>query len=93
MAARGENLGVVTLTMLAFGIGTATPLLLLATLTREVLIRWRGKILNAAVAGKVMLGLLLIAAGTLTLTGLDRTIQTALEQALPDWLVAVTTRI
>jgi cytochrome c-type biogenesis protein len=93
MAARGENLGVVTLMMLAFGVGTATPLLLLATLSREALLRWRGRILNGAVAGKMILGLLLIAAGTLTLTGLDRTIQTTLEQALPDWLVAVTTRI
>jgi cytochrome c biogenesis protein CcdA len=42
MAARGESLGAVALTMLAFGIGTWFPLLILATLSREALVRWPG---------------------------------------------------
>lgn len=29
----------------------------------------------------------------MTLSGFDRTIQIGLERALPDWLVAITTRI
>jgi cytochrome c-type biogenesis protein len=93
MAARGENLGAVALTMLAFGIGTSLPLLILATLSREALVRWRGRMLGAGSWLKMTLGALLILAGTLTLSGLDRVIQVALEQALPDWLLAVTTRI
>jgi cytochrome c biogenesis protein CcdA len=39
MAARGENLGTVALTMLAFGIGTSLPLLVLATVSRAALVR------------------------------------------------------
>ena len=39
------------------------------------------------------LGALLVVAGTLSLSGFGRLIQLSLEQALPDWLVAVTTRI
>lgn len=93
MAARGESLGEVTLTMLAFGVGTAAPLLVLAMLSRDVLMRWRSRMMSAASGMKMGLGLLLIVAGTLTLTGLDRSIQTALTTMAPDWLVALTTSI
>jgi cytochrome c biogenesis protein CcdA len=93
MAARGENLGMVTLVMLAFGIGTSLPLLLLATLSREALLRWRGRMLGASTGLRMALGALLVIAGTLTLSGFDRVIQIELEQALPDWLLAITTRI
>lgn len=93
MASRGENLGSVALIMLAFGIGTALPLLAIATLSRQALVRWRGKMLNTAGRLKVALGVLLIVAGILTLSGLDRSIQTALENTLPSWLLAAATRI
>ena len=93
MASRGESLGQVALTMLAFGIGTAVPLLLLATLSREALMRWRGRMLGAASSLKMVLGALLVFAGVLTLSGLDRTIQTALEDMLPVWMIATSTRI
>lgn len=93
MAARGENLGMVALTMLAFGVGTSLPLLALAMMSREALMRWRGRMLSASSGLKMALGALLIIAGVLTISGFDRAIQTAVEQALPDWLVAVTTRI
>jgi cytochrome c biogenesis protein CcdA len=93
MAARGENLGAVALTSLAFGIGTALPLLMLAALSREALIRWRGRMLNAAGALKMALGALLIATGSMSLTGLDRLIQAKLLQTMPDWLLNITTSI
>jgi cytochrome c-type biogenesis protein len=93
MAARGENLDMVVLTMLAFGIGTALPLLALALMSREALLRWRGRLLGASSGIKMALGALLVVAGVMTLSGFDRTIQIGLEQALPDWLVAITTRV
>lgn len=93
MAARGENLVEVAGTMTAFGIGTALPLLLLGLLSRELLLRWRGRIAGAASTLKMVLGVLLIAAGILTLTGLDRPLQTALLQAMPQWVISLTTRI
>ncbi|WP_256752886.1 cytochrome c biogenesis CcdA family protein [Mesorhizobium sp. Mes31] len=93
MAARGENLGMVVLTMLAFGIGTSLPLLALALMSREALLRWRGRMLSASSDIKMALGALLVIAGVMTLSGFDRTIQIGLERALPDWLVAITTRI
>jgi cytochrome c-type biogenesis protein len=93
MAARGEDLGMVVLTMLAFGIGTSLPLLALAMMSREVLLQWRGRMLGASGGLKMAFGALLVVAGVLTLSGADRVIQIRLERALPDWLVAVTTRI
>ncbi|MCZ8548169.1 cytochrome c biogenesis CcdA family protein [Mesorhizobium qingshengii] len=93
MASRGENLGMVVLTMLAFGIGTSLPLLALALMSREALVRWRGPMLGASGGVKMVLGVLLVIAGVMTLSGFDRTIQIGLERALPDWLVAITTRI
>ncbi|MBP2449949.1 cytochrome c biogenesis CcdA family protein [Rhizobium leguminosarum] len=93
MAARGENLGMVTLTMLAFGIGTALPLLLLSTLSREALLRWRGRMMSTASGLKMALGALLILAGAMTLSGLDRTVQAAILDILPNWMLSLTTAI
>ncbi|TAU75381.1 cytochrome c biogenesis protein CcdA [Rhizobium ruizarguesonis] len=93
MAARGENLGMVALTMMAFGIGTALPLLLLSALSREALLRWRGYMMSTASGLKMALGVLLILAGAMTLTGFDRTVQAALLDALPSWMLSLTTAI
>ncbi|WP_165504972.1 cytochrome c biogenesis CcdA family protein [Rhizobium leguminosarum] len=93
MAARGENLVIVSLTMLAFGVGAALPLLVLGSLSREALLRWRGHMAKSAKSLKIALGVLLILAGTMTLTGADRAIQTALESAMPKWLLSLTTEI
>lgn len=93
MAARGENLVMVSLTMLAFGVGAALPLLLLGLMSREALLRWRGHMVRSAGGLKTALGALLILAGIMTLTGTDRTVQTALESAMPKWLLGLTTKI
>ena len=52
LAAKGENLGQVALTMLAFGIGAALPLMLLGFLSREAMQRWRGRLLEAGKAAR-----------------------------------------
>lgn len=93
MAAKGENLGLVALTMFAFGFGTSLPLLALAMLSREALMRWRGRMLKTAGTMKVLLGALLVTFGIFTLTGYDRVIQTALTGIAPTWLVSLTTSL
>jgi cytochrome c-type biogenesis protein len=92
MAAQGENLIAVTLTMFAFGIGSALPLLLLGLLSREMLIRWRGKMLLVGGGMKSALGLLLLLSGALVLTGYDKQAEAFLVQKSPDWLTELTTR-
>jgi cytochrome c biogenesis protein CcdA len=91
LAARGEDLGQVALTMLAFGLGAALPLLVLGLLSREALLRWRGRMLSAGTGGRRVLGGALVAVGVLILTGLDKRLEAILLDLAPDWLVRVTT--
>ena len=92
LAAKGENLGEVALTMLVFGIGAALPLMLLGFLSREAMQRWKGRMLEAGKGGKTLLGVLLLAIGLLIATGLDKRLETALVDASPEWLTQLTTR-
>ncbi len=92
LAAKGENLGLVTLTMLAFGVGAGLPLLLLGFLSREVLIRWRDRMMKGGKAIKMAMGLFLVLIGISILTGFDKAAETWLNQATPAWLIDLTTR-
>jgi cytochrome c-type biogenesis protein len=92
MAAQGENLIEVTLTMLLFGIGSAVPLLFLGLVSRELLMRWRGKMLAMGGGMKSILGSLLIVSGFLVLTGYDKQAEAFLVEQSPDWLTELTTR-
>ncbi len=92
LAAQGENLLEVTLTMLLFGIGSALPLLLLGLLSREVLMRWRGKMLSLGGGMKSLLGVLLVVSGVLVFSGYDKQAEAYLVEKSPDWLTELTTR-
>lgn len=83
LAAKGENLGQVAITMIAFGIGAAVPLIAIGLLSREALSRWRGRLMEAGKGGKALLGALLIAIGLLVATGLDKRLETLLVDASP----------
>jgi cytochrome c biogenesis protein CcdA len=91
LAARGESLGQVGLTMAVFGLGAALPLLVLGLLSREAMMRWRGRLMQAGSGGKAVLGILLLAVGMLILTGLDKVIEAVLVEASPAWLTSLTT--
>jgi cytochrome c-type biogenesis protein len=93
LAAQGENLGEVALVMFAFGLGIATVLLLLATLTRSALTRWRGRMMSTGQTGKAVLGGLLVVVGALIFTGFDRVLEGVLVSASPEWLTELTTMI
>jgi cytochrome c biogenesis protein CcdA len=92
LAARAENLTVVALTMLAFGIGAALPLLAIGMMSREALTRWRSRLLSAGSGGKMLMGAVLVAVGSLILTGLDKRLEALLVEASPAWLTELTTR-
>ena len=92
LAARAENLAVVALTMFAFGIGAALPLLVIGMMSREALARWRNRLLAAGSGGKALMGVTLVASGALILTGLDKRIEAILVEASPTWLTELTTR-
>jgi cytochrome c-type biogenesis protein len=92
LAAKGEDLASVALTMATFGIGAAIPLLLLGLLSREAMMRWRGRLLGAGGTGKTILGALLAIVGLMILTGLDKRIEATLVDLSPAWLTELTTK-
>lgn len=86
LAARGEDLGSVALTMAAFGIGAALPLLGLGLLSRASLMARRDRLLATGKFGKQALGVTLGLVGLFILTGIDRTLETWLVEVSPPWL-------
>ena len=92
LAAQGQNLPQVAATMFAFVIGAALPLLLLGLLSREAMASWRNGLMWACQFAKACLGILFIAIGVLVITGFDKSIETVLVAASPQWLTDLTTR-
>ena len=92
LAARGADLPAVAAVMLAFGVGAALPMLLVSTLSRSALGRWRGRMARAGAAGKLAMGGAAVAVSVLILTGLDHQMEAVLVNASPDWLTDLTTR-
>jgi cytochrome c biogenesis protein CcdA len=92
LAAQGRDLGRVIAVMAAFGTGAALPLLLIGTMSRQALLRWRGRMAGAGKGGKLVLGGGALAVGLLILTGADHALEAALVAASPEWLTDLTTR-
>ncbi len=92
LAAQGRDLASVGSVMVAFGLGTAVPLLVVGSLSRQALMRWRGRMMSAGKAGKLVLGGGALAVSALILTGTDRALEGALVAASPAWLTDLTTR-
>ena len=92
LAARGENLGQVALTMTAFGLGAAIPLLVLGVVSRSAMLTWRGRLLGFGAFAKRALGVMLLIIGAAILLGVEKKIEAALVSASPEWLTQLTTR-
>jgi cytochrome c-type biogenesis protein len=92
LAVQGKSVGHATLTMFLFGVGTALPLVLIGSASRQTLMRWRKRLDVAGHVGHVLLGLLLLALGVMILSGFDRYLEAKLVLATPDWLAQLITR-
>lgn len=91
-ASRGTNLGAVALTMAAFGLGAALPLLALGLLTRASVSQWRDQLLTTGKRAKQAMGLAFVLVGILILTGLDKAVETQLVENAPVWPTGLTSR-
>ena len=92
LAAKGQNLGEVAGTMSVFGIGAALPLLLLGILSRETMMRLRGRLMATGRGAKTALGAILVALGLLILSGFDKNVEALAVDLSPAWLTSLTTR-
>lgn len=91
LAARGDSLGQVALTMSAFGIGAALPLALIGGLSRVALARWRTRIATGGAGARIILGALMLGLGVIMIADLDRQFEAVLVAASPEWLTRLTT--
>jgi cytochrome c-type biogenesis protein len=92
LASQGRDLGQIALLMLLFGLGAATPLLVIGTLSREAIARTRGRLLTIAQRGRWVLGAALLVVGAAILSGQDKRFETWVVEHSPDWLTELTTR-
>ena len=92
LAAQGRHLGAIASLMVLFGLGAATPLLVLGSLSRATVQRMRGRLLAAGQRGRAVLGVLLLVLGVAILTGWDRRFEAWAVDASPAWLTDLTTR-
>lgn len=92
LAAHAESLPLVALTMFAFGIGATLPLLAIGLVSRDLLSRWRHRLLAVGTGGRSLMGALLIVTGIFILSGSDKRVEEVLVEASPPWLTNLTTR-
>ncbi len=92
LAAQGQDLWRVGLTMAFFGLGAGLPLGALGSLSRRASMRWRDRLISGGKWAKMALGGALAAVGLLIVTHLDKPLEAALVAASPAWLTEVTTR-
>ena len=92
LAARGQDLGQVALSMAVFGLGVSAPLLFLGLISRKALTAWRGRMMSVGSAGKTALGAVLVVSGLAIFTNIDRALQPILIALSPAWLTDLTTR-
>ena len=78
--------------MTAFGIGAGAPLLALSYGSRESLKARRAALAGIGRSARPVLGAVLAAIAFAILLGFDRRVEAALVDAMPDWLLGLTTR-
>jgi cytochrome c-type biogenesis protein len=93
LAAQSETALKAATIMGAFSLGATTPILALAYGSRRAIATRRAALARLSAVAKPLMGAVLIGIGAFVLTGLDKSIETVLTRAMPDWLVNVTTRL
>ncbi len=93
LASQGQQLGQVMLMMALFGLGAGLPLVILGSLSREAMLRVRGKLLTAGQQGKKVLGAVMLLLGIFILTGLDKKFEAWVLDVAPAWLTQVGTSL
>ena len=93
LASQGTQLTNIVLTMGIFGFGAGLPLALLGFVSRGVLMRAKGSLVNVGTIGKKLLGIFLLMISILILTGLDKRMEAFLVDISPSWLTELTTSL
>lgn len=92
LAAASATMAQAALVMLVFSAGAATPVLALGYGGVQAMRGRRMTLGRMAAIGKPLMGAALALVGAFILSGLDRVVETRLTEAMPAWLVELTTR-
>jgi len=93
LASQGQSLGQVTLLMALFGIGAGIPLIALGLVSRQAMLKLRGKLMTVEKLGKQIFGGVMLVLGLAILTGADKLFEAWILQSAPAWLIRLTTSI
>ncbi|MEM9330764.1 MAG: cytochrome c biogenesis CcdA family protein [Pseudomonadota bacterium] len=85
LASSGNNMVWAALIMLAFAIGVSTVILILATLSREALMRNKERMQRLSQVARPIMGVLLITVGMFLLLGLHYAVEQWAIETLPYW--------
>ncbi|MEQ8165661.1 MAG: cytochrome c biogenesis protein CcdA [Alphaproteobacteria bacterium] len=91
-ASRGENLIGAFFIFLVFGFGVAASILAFAYGSRKALAARKDRLQAVARYGKPLFGGALVLVGAMILTRLDKAVEAWMLEAMPRWLVELTTR-
>ena len=92
LAANSATLPAAASIMVSFGLGASLPLVGIAYGSRQTLKSRRALAAGIARYAKPFLGIFMAAIGLAVLSGVDKLVEAALVNAMPDWLVTLTTR-
>jgi len=92
LAAQGRHLPAIALLMLMFGLGAGTPLVVLGSLSRALMLRLRSTLLVLGQHGKIAFGIVMVLVGLATVTGGDKRFEAWAVDHSPAWLTELTTR-
>lgn len=91
-ASQQQHLAEVGVTMAMFGLGAALPLVILGSVGRSAMSRWRLRLANSARLGKTILGVTMVLIAVSIGSGLDKWVETWLVEISPAWLTDFTTK-
>jgi cytochrome c-type biogenesis protein len=93
LAAQAQTARGAALVIVLFAIGSATPFLLLAYGSRSLVAKRREQLAALSSRAKPLMGVALVLVGALVLTGLDKALEAAVTDQIPDKWVALTTSV
>jgi cytochrome c biogenesis protein CcdA len=93
LAAQSESLARAAAVMAVFSLGAVTPILAIAYGSRQAMFARRDRLMRVSRIAKPIIGATLITIGVLVLTGVDKYVEAALTQAMPEWLLNLTTML
>jgi cytochrome c-type biogenesis protein len=92
VASQGSRLPQVALLMGIFGIGAAIPIVMLTLVSRQALLKMRGKLISVGSGGKALLGAAMVMIAALVVSGTEKPLASWLVEQSPPWLTSLTTR-